>query len=490
MYANQGISQLVLQKTIKGGITPKSIVHNGNGLFFAQNMIYMHTITVYNDQYELVKKIPDRVNLNDYGYTGGTVKGGPVEACFSHNGEFAWVSNYTMEGGGYTNPGCDACSGSTYDKGFVYKINTNDYNIDEIIEVGAVPKFLACSPDNKYILVSNWTSKDVSVIDASSNKVLKSIPVGVHPRGIVVDNASKYAYIAIMGSNKILRLSLEDWSKSWIYNVGKAPRHLCISNDDKYLYCSVNSAHKIVKINTNTLSIEASCQTGSAPRSMEITPDSRFLYVVNYHSNTVSKVRTKDMFEVCENDTKEHPIGITFNPQNSEVWVACYSGYIQIFKDTSLIPSLDGNFQPDLLAQMDNYENMLMSESITIDRNGAKNELATPVSPATETEREPEPKSEQKEKSKTKESNLPPSPAEVIKPAKTSSAYIIIGSFKNIDNATRLAKETNAKGFEATTIPSSKAGFTYVALIPNGDLNSYHKKVKSELKSNAWVYKP
>lgn len=476
MYANHGISQLVLQKTIKGGITPKSIVYNGNGLFFAQNMIYMHTITVYNNQYELVKKIPDRVNLNDYGYTGGTVKGGPVEACFSHSGEFAWVSNYTMEGSKYTNPGCDACSGSTYDKGFVYKINTNNYQIDEVIEVGSVPKFLACSPDNKYILVSNWTSKDVSVIDVASNKVLKSIPVGVHPRGIVVDNASKYAYIAIMGSNKILKLSLEDWSKTWIQNVGKAPRHLCISNDDSYLYCSVNSAHKIVKINTNTLRIEGSCQTGSAPRSMEITPDSRFLYVVNYHSNTVSKVRTKDMYEECENATKEHPIGITFNPSNSEVWVACYSGYIQIFKDTSLTPTIEKGYEPDLLAQMDNYETMLMSESITLDRTNKPAEITNPDIP----------KVEPKEKKTTPS----PPPLEASKPSNMANAYIIIGSFKNVANATRLASETSAKGYEATTLPSSKAGFTYVALIPNGNLATFHSKVRAELKSNAWVYKP
>lgn len=488
MYANQGISQLVLQKTIMGGITPKSIVHNGNGLFFAQNMIYMHTITVYNDQYELVKKIPDRVNLSEYGYSGGTVKGGPVEACFSHNGEFAWVSNYTMEGGDYTNPGCDACSGSTYDKGFVYRINTRTYEIEDIIEVGSVPKFLACSPDNKYILVSNWTSKDLSVINVETNKVIKSITVGVHPRGIVVDNASKYAYIAIMGSNKILKLSLEDWSKTWIQNVGKAPRHLCISNDDSYLYCSVNSAQKIVKINTNTLDIEGSCITGSAPRSMEITPDSKYLYVVNYHSNTVSKVRTKDMFEECENETKEHPIGITFNPKNSEVWVACYSGYIQIFKDTSLAPIIEDNFQPDLLAQMDNYETMLMSESITLERSEKPIESEALEAPPASS-----PKVEASDKKEAAPAPPPapaPAPVEKTRTTNNSSVYIIIGSFKNADNASRLASETTAKGFEATTIPSSKAGFTYVALIPHGNLNTYHKKVKSELKSNAWVHKP
>lgn len=33
-------STMTLVKTIHGNISPKSVVHSGNGLFFAQNMMY------------------------------------------------------------------------------------------------------------------------------------------------------------------------------------------------------------------------------------------------------------------------------------------------------------------------------------------------------------------------------------------------------------------------------------------------------------------
>ncbi|MDG2227836.1 MAG: hypothetical protein P8L20_08915 [Flavobacteriales bacterium] len=80
-------------KIIEGKINPKSIVHSGNGLFFAQNMMYKHTVTVYNRNFQLLKTISDKVELNKYGYSKrkGLYRGAPVECTFTHNGRYAWV---------------------------------------------------------------------------------------------------------------------------------------------------------------------------------------------------------------------------------------------------------------------------------------------------------------------------------------------------------------------------------------------------------------
>ncbi len=477
-------AQLVLQKTIAGGITPKSVVHNHNGLFFAQNMIYMHNITVYDENYELVKKINDRVNLQQYGYEGGSVKGGPVEVAFSHNGRYAWVSNYTMEGEGYTNPGCDNCSGTSFDKGFLYKINTTNFKIEQLVEVGSVPKFVACTPDNRYVLVSNWTSGDISIVDAETGDFVKSIYAGRHPRGIVVDPFSNFAYVTIMGSDKILKLNLHNWEKSWIEKVGKAPRHLCIDPDNKYLYCSINNLGKLVKIDLQTETIVASAYTGSAPRSMEITPDGNFLFVVNYHSNSVSKVATKTMKELTEVDTKVRPIGITLNWPKQEVWVACYSGYIQIFKDTSeqiIAPPKD----VELLAALSQNSDQIMA-----------------MLPQTE------PETDSKEPEKTIESSEP----DVLVPEKTTETdpkvetksietevlednylpdvYIVVGSFSNTSNASRFKTKLINQGYEAVEMPSQKAGFTYTAIKVKSNPTGELTQIKNAVISSAWIYRP
>src|SRR4051794_38972587 len=59
---------LSLATTITGAISPKSVDATGTGLVFAQNMMYRHTMTVYDKNGALVKTIPDSVDLARFGY--------------------------------------------------------------------------------------------------------------------------------------------------------------------------------------------------------------------------------------------------------------------------------------------------------------------------------------------------------------------------------------------------------------------------------------
>lgn len=338
-FPNKKVSSQPMQlvKTISSNkISPKSVVYSGNGLFFAQNMMYNHSITVYNRDYKLVKVIPDEVDLSKYGYvkTPGKYRGAPVEASFSHNGKYAWISNYQMYGRGFNNPGSDKCDPSQKtDNSFLYRVDTDTLEIDQVIQVGSVPKFVATSPDERLILVSNWCSWDLSIVDAQQNQEINRIKLGAYPRGIAVDANSETAYVAVMGSHDIAAVNLRNFSVKWLRNVGNSPRHLNIDPTGKYLYASLNGDGKIAKISLTQRRVIDTVITGIAPRSMVLSDDGQTLYVVNYGEHTVSKVRTSDMKSIQKINVDPHPIGITYDPQTKEVWVACYSGNIMIFRD-------------------------------------------------------------------------------------------------------------------------------------------------------------
>ena len=333
-------SRMTLVKTIRGDISPKSVVHSGKGLFFAQNMMYRHTITVYDREYNLVKTINDRVKLSDYGHKEfqgtETHRGSPVEASFSHDGKYAWVSNYKMYGSKFNRPGTDVCHPSgNYDSSYLYRINTDTLKKEQVIRVGSVPKFTAASPDNRFVLVSNWCSYDLSIIDTQSNREIKRLKLGRYPRGIAIDPNSEKAYIAIMGSSDIAVVNLKEpqrFTVQWLRNIGASPRHLNIDPDGKYLYVSLNSEGKIAKIDLSTNQVVNKVRTGNAPRSMTISDDGEFLYVVNYNSNTMSQVRTSDMKVMQSVRTEANPIGITYDSKTHQVWVACYSGSLMVFQ--------------------------------------------------------------------------------------------------------------------------------------------------------------
>ena len=65
-----------------------------------------------------------------------------------------------------------------------------------------------------------------------------------------------------------------------------------------------------------------------------ISSDGTALYVVNYTSDTISKVRVSDFKVLQKIKACNEPIGITYEPINKRVWVACYKGAIKIFSES------------------------------------------------------------------------------------------------------------------------------------------------------------
>jgi len=322
--------------TITGAISPKSVVSTQNGRVFAQNMMYNHTITVYDaETYELLETIPDTVDLAEFGFEGeASVQGAPVEAAVSADGRSMYVSQYSMYGPGYEHPGDDDLGpASGVDPSYVYRVSIPDLRVEEVIKVGSVPKFLATTPDGKYLLVSNWVSWDVSIVDVAKGRQVHVTDVGAYPRGIAIDSKSKYAYIGVMGSGSIARIRLSDFHLDWIRNVGSEPRHLCVSSDDRWLYATLNMEGAVAKVDLQTRSVVQKVRSGELSRSMVLAPDDASLCVVNYNENTVSKIRTTDMKVIQKVDTNAHPVGITYDGATRTVWVACYSGSIMVFKD-------------------------------------------------------------------------------------------------------------------------------------------------------------
>jgi YVTN family beta-propeller protein len=329
---------------ITGALTPKSVDASATGFVVAQNMIYTHTISVFGPDHELVSTIKDQITPSEFGYPQWKkpVQGGPVEASFSPDGEHVWVSNYSTYGPGFTKEGHDTCSPSSgYDRSFLYRVSTATWTVDGAVLVGTVPKYVQASPDGKTVLVTNWCSYDLSVIDTATMKQVARIPIGRYPRGIAITPDSTRAYIAVMGGGAIKTVDLaaiargERGSKvtSTLSEPGRAPRHLNLSPDAKTLYVTLNGEGTIAKINTRTGKVRDTVRTGQAPRSSVLSPDGTALFVVNYESDTVSRVRTSDLKVLESTHVDHHPIGITYNPKTREIWVCSYIGVINIFKD-------------------------------------------------------------------------------------------------------------------------------------------------------------
>jgi YVTN family beta-propeller protein len=459
-------------------------VYNGNGLFAAQNMMYRHTVTLYDEQGTLLGTIKDEVNLKQYGfdkYNGKHYLGGPVEACFSQHGAYLWVSNYSMLGEGFNNEGCDVCVGKNYDPSFVYKINTKTQMIENVIKVGAVPKFMAINEKAQLLLVSNWTSSDISIIDLNTEQEIKRVNVGRFPRGIAISKNGDMAYIAIMGGSIIAKLNLKTYDINYIKNVGKSPRHLILDKNDEYLYCAVNSANKVVKISLKTDERQI-CHTKSGPRSMILSENGHFIYVVNYHSDSFQKINAETMEVIETIKTGHHPIGITANWETSHIWVACYEGKLQVFKDVEL-------------------EQQMIDEQLLANKGGYQPKIKKAPNPNVYAYF-----SQKLQKEIIKETYVKTQKIEqptVIDESTTAKNeinerndegckfHLIIGSFGVRSNAEKLQQQMLEKGYPAQLLPSTNQKMTMVSIqcfnTENEALSS-RSKILQDTQQKGWVY--
>jgi len=446
-----------LVKTITGKLSPKSISNNGRNLFFAQNMMYNHTVTVYDSAFNLVSTIDDNVKPAEFGFKKieGTVNGAPVESVATKDGKYMWVSNYNMSGSGFSNPGCDTCYGSSYDESFVYKINTRNYKIENIVKVGSVPKFLNITPDQKKLIVSNWSGGNVSIVDLETEKEVKRVYVGPAPRGIACDTASMYAYVAVMGCNKIVKIDLNTYETTTIASCIRNPRHLCIAKN--YLYASLNGEQSVCRINLLDMSMKK-IVIGKAPRSMVLSSVKNKLFVDCYEDAQIAIVDLADFKVEGILKTNTYPIGICLSNDSKQIWVSCYTGSIQVFAE----------------------ENGEKAESLAIAPEKKKSDVGIlpPLNII------------------ATQSYAPKMDSVVVvqKPAESKEkgqSYIVLGSFSVKENALMLKSKLVKKGIDVEIVNNIEKGYVYCACKAKGDKEE-SEKLKSHIESltgiKGWLY--
>lgn len=413
-----------------GALTPKSIVHNGRGIFAAQNMMYNHSICFYDRSFDLIKQLDDKVRLSDYGFCDldHWYQGSPVECDFSADGRFAYVSNYKLYGKGFESNAEDNClASSKYERGYVYKIDIDNFDIVDVYEVGSVPKYVFYVDRFNLLAVSNWCSGTVSLIDLSSGEESREIPVGKYPRGIALYKNT--LLVSIMGEQEVARIDLNTRSLTGKFAVGSGPRDLHVDENRDLLYISLNNENALVIFDLAQEKVLKKKFLGELPRSMALSKDGKWLFVCLYGEHGVAIIdanlgKTVQTIRSCYK-----PIGIEFDDEKKQLWVACYGGEISIYQMEEN-PVID-NLEPEKLALPDEQEKSLTE-------------------------------------------------------AKT---FIVCGSFKDLKNAENRKAQLKALGVQAT-IYSSQEFHRVSVSVADENVASEKAKLEDFLGFELWLYRP
>lgn len=273
----------------------------------------------------------------------------PVEACMSHNDKLLWVSLHNAEGlvpirvdSIEKNEAPADAVKQAVKRVYVTQPGStkkDSFNVP-LITTGKTPKVISKTKDDKYLLVSNWHSYNVSVLEMDADqypygKVISTIPVSSIPRGVAVDDQNNKSYVAIMGGASIAVIDNATWTKESDMPVASNPRHVVMDTAGR-LFVSYNKLAKIACIEAGTGKTLFTAPTHAQPRTIVLSKNHKFIFVTCYSSDYVDvyKINDDNFAKIASLPCKGHPVGVDIfeNDEKLEAWVCSYSnGSISVF---------------------------------------------------------------------------------------------------------------------------------------------------------------
>jgi YVTN family beta-propeller protein len=104
-----------------------------------------------------------------------------------------------------------------------------------LLDVGRTPVSLTLKPDGGELIVCNFDSDSISIIETGNDEVGNSLEIGQHPsRGVVTHDNSRL-YATNFGSNSVAIYDIDMGRRIDTLTVGSRPDALALTPDENYL---------------------------------------------------------------------------------------------------------------------------------------------------------------------------------------------------------------------------------------------------------------
>jgi YVTN family beta-propeller protein len=148
------------------------------------------------------------------------------------------------------------------------------------------------------VVVSNEESNDLSFIDSATDSVVRTLPVGMRPRGLEVSPDGSKLYVALSGSPR------------------GGP-----GVDESTLPPPDRQQDGIGVVDLGSGSVQGRLSSGNDPEAIDSSPDGRVLVVANEDSGQVRLLREADGEVIANIAVGLEPEGIAFSPDGRHVYV-------------------------------------------------------------------------------------------------------------------------------------------------------------------------
>jgi PQQ-dependent catabolism-associated beta-propeller protein len=176
------------------------------------------------------------------------------------------------------------------------------------------------------IFVSNEKGNSITILDAGSLKILKTVPVGQRPRGIVLSKDNSELYICASDDDQIDVLDLGSYTLKPPLPSGADPETFALHPDGKHLYVSNEDNSLVSIVDIAQRQVVDEIPVGVEPEGMGISPDGKWI---------VNTSETTNMAHFIDNETHKVVANVLVDsrPRHAEwtgdgklVWVSSEIG--------------------------------------------------------------------------------------------------------------------------------------------------------------------
>lgn len=205
--------------------------------------------------------------------------------------------------------------------GTVSVIDAAQNKVISTIPVGKNAGSIVVSPDGKKAYVANKSSNTISIIDLTNNTV-SDIPI-TYALSVAISNDGKTLYVTADGNastGTLYAINTADNSIIKTVPIGLSPDGIVVSADGNSVYLTNDYLNTVSVINTKTYAA-TTIPVGQAPYSLAITPDGKSVYVSNFLSKSVSVINTAINTVVQTISIQGDPQGISVSPSGNLLYV-------------------------------------------------------------------------------------------------------------------------------------------------------------------------
>jgi YVTN family beta-propeller protein len=145
-----------------------------------------------------------------------------------------------------------ACSGSSQVASITLESGKSGDGVLALMDVGRTPVSLALKPDGGELIVCDFDSDSISIVETGTNEVGSTSLIGQHPTHALVTHDSARLYTSNFGSNSVAVYDIDLGRRIATIAVGSHPDGLALSQDQNYLLVLDTQAGDVTVIQKRT----------------------------------------------------------------------------------------------------------------------------------------------------------------------------------------------------------------------------------------------